>query len=45
MHFFLILSSSHQVIGANTGTRPGPKGDPGYPGTPGSKGDRGPQGK
>lgn len=34
-----------QVIGTQTGSRVGPKGEPGYPGSPGLKGERGPQGK
>lgn len=33
------------MIGSQTGSRVGPKGDPGYPGSPGLKGERGPQGK
>lgn len=34
-----------QVIGTQTGSRVGPKGDPGYPGSPGLKGERGPTGE
>lgn len=40
-----IFDFFHQVIGSQTGSQVGPKGDPGYPGSPGLKGERGPQGK
>lgn len=46
-HLFIFFSfcALPQVIGTQTGSRVGPKGEPGYPGSPGLKGDRGPQGK